>query len=291
MKTMGWIKLHREIQDHWVFQDPVKFHRWVTLLLLARHDSKPYKVNIGNTLYECQRGQHITSLQKLSDLWKCSRSSTKHFLQLLQKDNMIVLDLHTVCTQITICNYDTYQPSTNSLQTDEKHLRNTCETEGNTNKNDKKENNEKKERDIPVSDETVFTTSTIFEQPHELKTDEATTKQKKETPPPSSGAPPPLKFDFRQKLIDYGFNEKLVDDWLKVRKSKKAVNTETAYKLFIKQIELAKKDKNKLLEYIISKSWQGFTADWLNNNNNFIHEPKQQQPQRDYLDPSYGKYV
>ena len=45
------------------------------------------------------------------------------------------------------------------------------------------------------------------------------------------------KFDFRKNLIDYGFNENLVDDWIKVRKTKKATKTETAFKGFIEEIE------------------------------------------------------
>ena len=72
-------------------------------------------------------------------------------------------------------------------------------------------------------------------------------------------------FDFRKKLIDFGFSEKLTDDWLKVRKTKKATNTETAFNKFIAEVQKANKDPNEILEICISKDWKGFQAEWLNN--------------------------
>lgn len=72
-------------------------------------------------------------------------------------------------------------------------------------------------------------------------------------------------FDFRKKLMDFGFKEKLVDDWLKVRKTKKATNTETAFNKFIGEVQKANKDPNEILEICISKDWKGFQMEWLNN--------------------------
>jgi hypothetical protein len=69
-------------------------------------------------------------------------------------------------------------------------------------------------------------------------------------------------FDFKKSLIDYGFEKKLVNDWLKVRKTKKATNSETAFNNFIKQIEENGNDKNKILEQLVTKSWSGFNSDW-----------------------------
>ena len=71
------------------------------------------------------------------------------------------------------------------------------------------------------------------------------------------------KFNFEKSLIEYGFEKSLVSDWLKVRKTKKATNTETAFKKFIKQIELCKTDKNEILEICVSKSWSGFEKEYI----------------------------
>jgi hypothetical protein len=76
-------------------------------------------------------------------------------------------------------------------------------------------------------------------------------------------------FVFRKALIDFGFDKTLVEDWLKVRKNKKATNTETAFNGFINQIEKTTKYKpNEILKICVEKSWGGFKAEWLNDNDN-----------------------
>lgn len=73
------------------------------------------------------------------------------------------------------------------------------------------------------------------------------------------------KFNFRNKLIDYGFSEKLVDDWLIVRKDKKASNTETAYNSFILEVESKIINLDFVLETCCERSWSGFKHKWLEN--------------------------
>lgn len=75
-------------------------------------------------------------------------------------------------------------------------------------------------------------------------------------------------FSFKNELLKNGGLEKLVDDWLKVRKTKKATNSETAFAGFIKQVEVSKKGINEILTICIEKDWKGFNASWLNNNQN-----------------------
>lgn len=77
------------------------------------------------------------------------------------------------------------------------------------------------------------------------------------------------KYDFVKSMCDYGFSQPLILEWLKVRKTKKATNTETAFKKFIAQVELTKLDKNEVLEKCIEKSWSGFNAEWMKNEINF----------------------
>ena len=75
------------------------------------------------------------------------------------------------------------------------------------------------------------------------------------------------KFSFRSALLLYGFNENLVDEWLRVRKAKKAVNTETAFKGFITEIRKSNLPINKILEICVSSSWSGFKIEYLQNKN------------------------
>ena len=74
-------------------------------------------------------------------------------------------------------------------------------------------------------------------------------------------------FSFRSALLLYGFNENLVDEWLRVRKAKKAVNTETAFKGFITEIRKSNLPINKILEICVSSSWSGFKIEYLQNKN------------------------
>ncbi len=85
------------------------------------------------------------------------------------------------------------------------------------------------------------------------------------------------KFDFKNSLIEYGFEEKLVDEWMSVRKNKKATNTETSFKKFISQIQLAPEDKNEILKLVIEKDWRGFEYQWLVNLQNEFKKTIQPQ--------------
>jgi hypothetical protein len=69
-------------------------------------------------------------------------------------------------------------------------------------------------------------------------------------------------FSFFNSLIAYGFDKKLVSDWIKVRKTKKATNTETSFKSFINEIEKRNCNLNQILEFIIVKNWSGFKWSW-----------------------------
>ena len=70
-------------------------------------------------------------------------------------------------------------------------------------------------------------------------------------------------FSFYHSLIKLSGKENLVSDWLRVRKTKKATNTETAYNKFINQVEKSGYSINEVLEKCIEKSWSGFDSDWF----------------------------
>lgn len=76
-----------------------------------------------------------------------------------------------------------------------------------------------------------------------------------------------IVFNFKTALIDYGFDENLVDEWLQVRKTKKAVNTETAFNSFIREIESRPCDINSMLRIAVERSWLGFKHQWVDNLN------------------------
>lgn len=83
----------------------------------------------------------------------------------------------------------------------------------------------------------------------------------KETFPQGSAAPPP--FNFRQAMLSAGFTTDLTEDWLRIRKAKKAVNSERAFKIFLEQVQRTGRDKNEILALVVQKQWKGFEASWV----------------------------
>lgn len=91
---------------------------------------------------------------------------------------------------------------------------------------------------------------------------------------------PTKTFNFRTSLIDYGFNADLVDDWLKVRKTKKATNTKTAFKAFITEIETRECNINEMLQTSVTNSWSGFKHKWVDN---LTNNPQNTKPQEEKI--------
>lgn len=70
------------------------------------------------------------------------------------------------------------------------------------------------------------------------------------------------KFDFKQALIDIGVDENVANDWMDVRKTKKATNTATAFKKIQKEIEKSGASANECITLAVERSWSGFKAEW-----------------------------
>ena len=75
------------------------------------------------------------------------------------------------------------------------------------------------------------------------------------------------KFSFQDELKNLGADDQLIKDWMTVRKSKKASNTETAFNNFKTQLEKTQLDLNTVLRICIARDWRGFDASWMNNIN------------------------
>lgn len=77
------------------------------------------------------------------------------------------------------------------------------------------------------------------------------------------------KFIFKKALFDFGFDEKLITEWMVIRKKKGAVDSETAFNAFIREVKKSNSDINEILKICVENSWKGFKNEWLNNNQNF----------------------
>lgn len=106
----GWIKLYRDIQDHWVYQDPAVFRMWVDILMMANHEPRKVELKTKKQLITVGRGQFWTSYRSLSRRWGMSDKTIKKWLTLLQGDGMIYIDSKPNSgTLVTVRNYAVYQ--------------------------------------------------------------------------------------------------------------------------------------------------------------------------------------
>lgn len=143
----GWIKLHRKIQDHWIYQEKRKFSKyeaWLDLLMMASH--KDTKFVHGSELIELKKGSFVTSELKLMERWDWGKSKLRSFLELLEKDEMIIKKSDRKKTTITICNYSVYHDyeTENRPQTD--HEQTTSRLSADTIKNVKNLKNVKENK-------------------------------------------------------------------------------------------------------------------------------------------------
>lgn len=133
----GWISVHRQLEDHWLWEDKpyAKGQAWVDLLMLANHEDN--KFLLGNELMEVKAGSFVTSISKLCKKWGWSNTKVIKFLDVLEAEKMIKRKSDTKKTVITIENYSVYQESKTK-----KRRKNDAETmQKHTNNNDNNENN------------------------------------------------------------------------------------------------------------------------------------------------------
>jgi hypothetical protein len=123
----GWIKLHRQLTDHWIWSKPEYLKWWLDILMSA--NIEPKKVLIKGQLIEVNRGEVIYSYETWANRWKINKSKVLRFLKMLEKDSMIVLKSETVTTRLSICKYDTYQGERNESETQVKRIWNASETQ------------------------------------------------------------------------------------------------------------------------------------------------------------------
>ena len=103
----GWIKTYRNITDHWVWQNNLRFKAWMDILLRVNH--KPQRIRFNNGFINIKAGQTVTSLQKLADSWLCCKDTVSTILKEFEADGMIEVDSDNRRTLLTVVNYSVFQ--------------------------------------------------------------------------------------------------------------------------------------------------------------------------------------
>ncbi|MDD2475160.1 MAG: DUF4373 domain-containing protein [Dysgonamonadaceae bacterium] len=88
------------------------------------------------------------------------------------------------------------------------------------------------------------------------------------------------EFNFKKSLLEYGFDALLVDEWMAIRRKKKAVNSEFSFNSFISQIEKTGAEKNEVMRVIAEKQWAGFNHAWMKNTNNNLNNIENETDRR-----------
>lgn len=153
----GWIKIHRKLNEHWIWENSDYLKWWIDILMEANHTET--KTLIKGNVFICKRGDKLYSIQTWAKRWKTNKSKANRFLNMLEKDEMIVLKNETLTTRLTICNYESYQDERNASETQVKRRRNASETqtksiqECKNEKNDKNENVYREFKHLKISNE------------------------------------------------------------------------------------------------------------------------------------------
>lgn len=108
----GWIKLHRSILQHWLFEEAEMLRVWISILLKASH--KHNKLLFNGTLVEIPRGSFVVSKLQWAKQLKLSRQRLDRILKIFVKDQMIVQQTNRHRTFISVVNYETYQTGEDS---------------------------------------------------------------------------------------------------------------------------------------------------------------------------------
>lgn len=150
----GWIKLNRQVQDHWIWSNHEYAYAWIDLLLLVNHENKKIMINGIPTIIK--RGQTLTSIKKLAARWGWSRNTVYRYLKALERDKMITRVGTSNGTTLTIENYGKFQDKGNTNGTPNGTPNGTSSgTPGGTQTRKKKNEKEIKESAAPISVETA----------------------------------------------------------------------------------------------------------------------------------------
>lgn len=105
----------------------------------------------------------------------------------------------------------------------------------------------------------------IFEKNNSQISDELNSEKKEKEKSCAKKEKAFSKADFKKSLLDLGVSEQHIDDWFKVRVSKKAQFTETALIAFTNECAKNNFSVAEAVRICAERSWQGFKYQWLLN--------------------------
>ena len=114
-KSKGWIKIDREITEHWIFQDAEYFRAWMLMLLMANHEE--HTILIDKKPEKIPAGAFHSSLSILAGRLGWSRNRVLRYTQRLEMDAMLTTKRTAHGTTFFIVNWPKYQGGRNTCGT------------------------------------------------------------------------------------------------------------------------------------------------------------------------------
>jgi len=224
----GFIKLHRKLTDWEWYDDANTFRLFMHILLTANHKATKYRGT------EIAVGAMVSGHDALATRLSLSVQQVRTSIKKLKSTNVITVKTTNKFSVISLINWELYQSREKIEQT-------------------KQQTNNKQ------------------------VTNEQQTSNKQVTPS-KEGKKVRSKEDIKNKQkniskIDYSCfpslpNKKLLEDWLKVRKTKRLTNTQTAMDGIGKELHKATASGYTVDECFTTmcvKGWGGFEAVWMDN--------------------------
>ena len=113
--SSGWIKLHRRLQDHWIWKKPEQLKAWIDILLMVTHTERTKFIKGQEVVLK--QGEVDASFRYLRKRWGWSIGKVQRFLISLKKCSMIEVKTSTGQNLISVCNYASYQIEQNQNDT------------------------------------------------------------------------------------------------------------------------------------------------------------------------------
>lgn len=105
----GFIALHRQIESHWIFEDPDYFRIWVAMLFAANF--KDGEALMNGRVVRIKRGQLVFGLNAWSARYRVTSRKLRTLIKHLENSKMIDRQTTNKYSIISITNYESHQGS------------------------------------------------------------------------------------------------------------------------------------------------------------------------------------
>lgn len=127
----GWIKLYRDITEHWIYQDAEYLKVWIEMLVRARHSDDAATELIEGQLVTIQQGEFIFGRPGWSKRLGVSEQKLRTLLKKLINDDMIELTSRfNKFSLYRIKNYQNYNQQNNQQNNQQTNQQETAPLQG-----------------------------------------------------------------------------------------------------------------------------------------------------------------